>query len=75
MIDLKTALTVMVLALPFFAMTVWAIIDVAHKDFTSLGKKALWGLIAAIPFVGFFIYLALGFRQGVKPGGTKRPTK
>ncbi len=72
MMDLKTALTVIILALPFFAMTVWAVVDVARKDFTSIGEKAFWGLIAAIPFVGFFIYLLFGFRRGAKPAGSSR---
>jgi hypothetical protein len=48
-------------------MTIWAIVNVAQKDFGTIGKKALWGIIASIPFIGFIIYLIFGFRKGKKP--------
>ncbi|MBL0716296.1 MAG: PLDc_N domain-containing protein [Desulfosarcina sp.] len=65
--DLKTALTVVVASVPFFILTVWALVDVFVKDFGSTGRKALWALIAAVPFVGALVYLIFGFRQGRKP--------
>ena len=37
--------------IPFFIATVWAIVDVAQKDFGTAGKKALWWVIASVPFV------------------------
>ncbi len=48
-------------------LTVVAIIDIARKDFGTIGKKALWGCIALIPFVGWLVYLLFGFRKGKKP--------
>ena len=48
-------------------MTIWAIVNVAQKDFGTIKKKALWGVIASIPFIGFIIYLIFGFRKGKKP--------
>ncbi|MCJ7539247.1 MAG: DUF805 domain-containing protein [Desulfobacterales bacterium] len=39
-----------------------------RKDFGTIGKKALWGIIAMVPFVGWIIYLIFGFRKGKKPG-------
>ena len=54
------------LCIPFFIATVWAIIDVAQKDFGTVGKKALWWVIASVPFVGFIVYLIFGFRKGKK---------
>jgi uncharacterized membrane protein YhaH (DUF805 family) len=48
----------------FYALTVWAIIDIARKDFGSIGKKAIWAFIALIPFIGWLIYLIFGFRKG-----------
>jgi len=54
------------LCIPFFIATVWAIVDVAQKDFGTAGKKALWWLIASVPFIGVFIYLIFGFRKGKK---------
>ena len=65
--DLKTAGIFILVSVPFFLMTVWAIVNAAEKEFGSLGKKVLWLLIAAIPFVGFMIYFAIGARRGRKP--------
>jgi hypothetical protein len=48
-------------------MTVWAIVDVAQRDFGTAGQKALWWIIASIPFVGFIPYFLFGFRKGKKP--------
>ena len=61
------------LCIPFFIATIWAIVDVAQKDFGTTGKKAQWWIIASVPFVGFIIYLIFGFRKGGKPeaGGRK----
>ncbi|MBC8199543.1 MAG: PLDc N-terminal domain-containing protein [Desulfobacterales bacterium] len=47
-------------------MTIWAIVDVAQKDFGTIKKKVLWGVIASIPFIGFIVYLIFGFRKGKK---------
>jgi hypothetical protein len=63
---LKTAIAFIGISIPFFLMTIWAIVDVALKDFGSVKKKALWGVIAFIPFIGFIIYLIFGFRKGKK---------
>jgi len=48
-------------------LTVLAIIDIIRKDFGTIGKKALWGLIAVVPFIGWLVYLIFGFRKGKKP--------
>ncbi len=52
------------IGLLFFAITMLAITDVLRKDFGSTGAKALWGLVALVPFVGWVIYLVFGFRKG-----------
>ena len=52
----------------FYIFTIAAIIDIARKDFGSIGIKALWAFIALIPFIGWLIYLIFGFRKGQKPG-------
>jgi uncharacterized membrane protein YhaH (DUF805 family) len=52
----------------FYIFTIAAIIDIARKDFGSIGMQALWAVIALIPFVGWSIYLVFGFRKGQKPG-------
>ena len=64
---MTTVTFVIAVGFVFFALTCWAIMDAARKDFGTLGKKALWMLVAAIPFIGFIIYFAIGFRKGRKP--------
>jgi phospholipase D-like protein len=48
----------------FYILTCLAFIDIARKDFGSLGIKVLWGFIAFIPFIGVVIYIIFGFRKG-----------
>ena len=62
--DFHTLKVIVAISVPFFILTVWAIVNVLQKDFGSVGQKALWGIIAAIPFVGALIYLVFGFRKG-----------
>ena len=63
---METVVIFVGISIPFFLMTIWAIVDVAMKDFGTIKKKALWGLTASIPFIGFIIYLIFGFRKGKK---------
>ena len=58
------------LCIPFLIATIWAIVDVAQKDFGTAGKKAQWWIIASVPFIGFMVYLIFGFRIGKKQTGT-----
>jgi len=51
----------------FFLATCWAIIDIARKDFGGIEKKALWGFITLVPFIGPVVYFSIGFRKGKKP--------
>jgi hypothetical protein len=66
--ELKTIAIFVGLCVPFFLGTIWAVVDVAQKDFGTMGKKALWWIIASVPFMGFIIYLIFGFRKGKKTG-------
>ena len=50
----------------FFILTILAVVDDARKDFGTIGKKAIWGVVALFPFVGWLIYLVFGFRRGKK---------
>jgi len=65
---LKTIAIFVGVCVPFFIASVWAIVDVAQKDFGTSGRKALWWVIASIPFIGFIVYLIFGFRKGKKVG-------
>jgi len=57
----------------FYLLTCLAFIDIARKDFGSLGIKVLWGFVVFIPFIGVVIYIVLGFRSGkvIKPEGSE----
>jgi len=66
--EISTVMVWIKISVVFYLLTILAIIDVVRKDFGTIGKKALWGIIAMIPFVGWLIYLIFGFRKGKKPG-------
>jgi hypothetical protein len=66
--ELKSLVTFLALCVPFFIGTIWAVVDVAQRDFGSTRDKALWWVVASVPFVGFIVYLAAGIRKGKKPG-------
>ncbi|MFO8084780.1 MAG: PLDc N-terminal domain-containing protein [Desulfobacterales bacterium] len=51
----------------FFLLTCCAIFDVARKDFGTMKKKALWGFIILIPFIGPVIYFLIGYKKGKVP--------
>ena len=64
--DFYTIKIVLGLSVPFLLATLWAVIHAAQKEFGSLREKVLWMMIAAVPFIGFIIYLIFGFRRGKK---------
>ncbi len=66
--ELKAILVFFSLCVPFVIGTIWAVVDVAQKDFGSPGAKAAWWGIASIPFVGFLASLFVGYRRGRKAG-------
>lgn len=49
-----------------YILTCWAIIDVLLKKFDSIEKKAVWGIIAFIPFIGWPLYFLFGRKQGIR---------
>ena len=65
--DFATAIVWIKVSVVFYLLTILSIVDIVRKDFGTIGKKALWGIIAMIPFVGWLIYLIFGFRKGKKP--------
>ena len=64
--DLKLIAIFLGLCIPFFLLTIWAVVDVAQRDFGSNQTKVLWWMIASIPFIGFIPYFLVGIRQGKK---------
>ena len=65
--DTATVIVWIKISVVFYLLTILAVVDILRKDFGTIGKKALWGIIALIPFVGWLIYLIFGFRKGKKP--------
>jgi uncharacterized membrane protein len=65
--DINTILVVVGLTLPFIALSIGCIIHAAGREFESDNQKMAWILIAALPFIGFLIYLAVGLRKSRKP--------
>ena len=63
--------TVLAICLPFVAASIWAIIDAGLRDFGSPARRAVWVLVAAIPFVGVLLYLLAGRRQGRSTGPSR----
>ena len=66
--DIRAIAIFLGLCVPFFLGTLWAVVDAAQRDFGTMGKKAMWLIIASIPFIGFIIYLIFGFYKGKKTG-------
>ncbi len=59
------AIVIIGLGIFFWTLTCAAMIDIAKKDFGSIGIKALWGVLVFImPFVGCVIYFIFGYRKG-----------
>jgi len=65
-LDTPTVIFWIKISVVFYLLTILAVVDIVRKDFGTIGKKALWGIIALIPFVGWLIYLIFGFRKGKK---------
>jgi len=66
-LDTPTVIFWIKISVVFYLFTILAVVDIVRKDFGTIGKKALWGIVALIPFVGWLIYLIFGFRKGKKP--------
>jgi uncharacterized membrane protein YhaH (DUF805 family) len=65
-VDSALVIKWIIIGIVFYILTSLAILDVARKDFGSLGLKAFWGVVAFIPFIGWLIYLIFGFKKGKK---------
>ncbi|MDX9820001.1 MAG: PLDc N-terminal domain-containing protein [Desulfococcus multivorans] len=62
--NLHTVTVILGITLPFFLLTVWMLVDISMKTFPSPAEKAVWWIVALIPFTGWLIYLMFGFRRG-----------
>jgi hypothetical protein len=48
----------------FWLLTCIAVFDIARKDFGGIEKKAAWGVVSLVPFLGPLVYFLLGFKKG-----------
>ncbi|MBI9077758.1 MAG: PLDc N-terminal domain-containing protein [Desulfatibacillum sp.] len=58
------AIIVLSLGVLFLILTWWAIFHIAARDFGSTERKAIWGVVSLVPFLGVLIYIIWGRKQG-----------
>ena len=61
---MNTAHIIIAIGILFYLFACIAFIDIARKDFGSIGKKALWAFTAFLPFIGPVLYFVLGYKKG-----------
>ena len=63
---MSTAVAIIIIGMLFFLLTCWALIDITRRDFGGIEKKAAWGFITMVPFIGPLVYFTIGMRKGQK---------
>ncbi|MBF0259375.1 MAG: PLDc N-terminal domain-containing protein [Desulfamplus sp.] len=63
---MDTYIVVAGIGMIFWGLTMLAMVNVILKDFGSVQNKAIWGVVALIPFVGWLIYFMFGAKRGVR---------
>jgi len=59
--------TFLAISLILFIPTLWAIVNIANRDFGSLKNKALWGVfVVMVPPIGGIVYLIVSQSQKMK---------
>jgi hypothetical protein len=61
---MSSNLLLILLGLVFWLLTCIAIVDIARKNFGGIEKKAAWGFVSLVPFLGPLIYFSFGFKRG-----------
>lgn len=49
-----------------FVLTMFALIDLLKKDFSTLKEKFVWHLVAIVPVIGWLFYFAIGAKKGTR---------
>ncbi len=65
--NITTAIIFVTICMPFLAVTLWAVVDAGGREFATFNQKVVWMLVAAVPFVGFVVYLIFGRWRGKRP--------
>jgi len=70
---MSSTLMIILSGILFWLLTCVAVIDIARKDFGGIEKKAAWGFVSLVPFLGPIIYFAFGIKKGKRtaPAGSK----
>ena len=61
---MSSTLMIITSGILFWLLTCVAVIDIARKDFGGIEKKAAWGFVSLVPFLGPIIYFAFGIKKG-----------
>ena len=63
---MSSTLMIILSGVLFWLLTCVAVIDIARKDFGRIEKKAAWGFVSLVPFLGPIVYFAMGFKRGTR---------
>jgi uncharacterized membrane protein YhaH (DUF805 family) len=61
---MSSTLMIILSGILFWLLTCVAVIDIARKDFGGIEKKAAWGFVSLVPFLGPIVYFAFGIKKG-----------
>ena len=68
---MSTTVLILLSGILFWLLTCVAVIDIARKDFGGIEKKAAWGFVSLVPFLGPVLYFAIGFKKGTPKSAAK----
>jgi uncharacterized membrane protein YhaH (DUF805 family) len=71
---MSTTLMIILSGILFWLLTCVAVIDIARKDFGGIEKKAAWGFVSLVPFIGPIVYFAFGIKKGKPKTAAKATT-
>ena len=71
---MSSTLMIILSGILFWLLTCVAVIDIARKDFGGIEKKAAWGFVSLVPFLGPIIYFAFGIKKGKRAAAVKATT-
>ena len=71
---MSSTLMIILSGVLFWLLTCVAVIDIARKDFGGIEKKAAWGFVSLVPFLGPVIYFAVGFKKGKTKAAAAKAT-
>jgi uncharacterized membrane protein YhaH (DUF805 family) len=61
---MSPSIVIILIGAVFWLLTCIAVFDIARKNFGGIEKKAAWGFVSLIPFLGPIVYFIFGYRRG-----------